>query len=59
MQGQHSRQSSFLWIVYDELVPPKHLLRRTAATVDFAFVSELVGDRYCPDTGRSWDLLAW
>jgi len=58
MQGQHSTQSSFFGMIYDELVPPEHLLRRIAATVDFAFVSELVGDCYCPDTGRpSWDPL--
>jgi IS5 family transposase len=45
-------------MIYDELVAPEHLLRRIAATVDFAFVSELVGECYCPDNGRpSWDPL--
>jgi len=58
MQGQHSPQSSFFGMIYDELVPPSHLLRRIAATVDFDFVSELVGDCYCLDNGRpSWDPL--
>ncbi len=58
MQGQHSRQSSYFGMIYAELAAPEHLLRRIAATVDFAFVSELVGACYCPDTGRpSWDPL--
>ena len=43
-------------MIYDELVPADHLLRRIAATVDFDFVSELVGDCYCLDNGRPcWD----
>jgi IS5 family transposase len=58
MQGQHSSQGSFFGMIYDELVGPNHLLRRIAASVDFGFVSELVGDCYCPDNGRpSWDPL--
>ena len=58
MQGEHSSPSSFFGLIYDELVPPDHLLRRIAATVDFDFVSELVGDCYCLDNGRpSWDPL--
>jgi len=58
MQGHHSSQSSFFGMIYDELVPPEHLLCRIAATVDFDFVSELVRECYCPDTGRpSWDPL--
>ena len=58
MQGQHSSQSSFFGMIYDELVPPQHLLRRIAATVDLAFVSALVRTCYCPDNGRpSWDPL--
>jgi len=58
MQGEHSPQSSFFGMIYDELVPPDHLLRRIAATVDFDFVSALVCDCYCPNNGRpSWDPL--
>ena len=58
MQGQHSAQSSFFGMIYNELVPPEHLLCRIAASVDFAFVSGLVRDCYCPDNGRpSWDPL--
>jgi len=52
MQGEHSSQSSFFGMIYDELVRPDHLLRRIAAAVDFDFVSELVRDCYCPDNGR-------
>ena len=58
MQGQHSPQGSFFGMIYDELVPPEHLLRRIAAAVDFDFVSVLVRDCYCPGNGRpSWDPL--
>ena len=58
MQGKHSKQSSFFGMIYEDLIPADHLLCRLAATVDFSFVSELVGDCYCPDKGRpSWDPL--
>ena len=58
MQGQHSTQSSFFGMIYDELIPADHLLRQIAATVDFSFVCDLVNDCYCPDNGRpSWDPL--
>jgi len=58
MQGQHSSQSSFFGMIYDELVPPEHLLCGIAATVDFDFVPELVRECYCPANGRpSWDPL--
>ena len=58
MQGQHSSQSSFFALIYERLVPSDHLLRRISATVDFAFVTDLVSDCYCPDNGRpSWDPL--
>ncbi len=51
MQGEDSSQSSFFGMIYDELVPSDHLLRRSAATVDFSFVSDLVSDCYCSDKG--------
>lgn len=58
MQGQHSPQSSFFGMMYAELVPADHLLRRIAAAADLDFVTELVRDCYCPDNGRpSWDPL--
>jgi len=58
MQGEHSSESSFFGMIYDELVPADHLLRRLASAVDFGFVGELVSDCYCPDNGRpSWDPL--
>lgn len=57
-QGQHSAQSSFCGMIYDELIPSDHLLCGLAAAVDFSFVSALVRDCYCPDNGRpSWDPL--
>ena len=49
MQGQHSNQSSFFGMIYEELIPAEHLLGKQAAAVDLSFVSELVGDCYCPD----------
>ena len=58
MQGEHSSQSSFFGMIYEELIPADHLLRELSAAVDFSFVSELVKDCYCPDNGRpSWDPL--
>jgi len=58
MQGEHSSQSSFFGMIYEDLVPADHLLRQLAAAVDFGFVSHLVSDCYCPDNGRpSWDPL--
>lgn len=45
-------------MIYEDLIPTDHLLRRLAAAVDFSFVSALVHDCYCPDNGRpSWDPL--
>lgn len=35
-----------------QLVPPNHPLLEIDREVDFSFVRELVGDRYCPDNGR-------
>jgi len=56
MQGQHSTQSGFFGMIYDELIPADHLLCQVAAAVDLGFVSDLVSDCYCPDNGRpSWD----
>lgn len=56
MQGQ---QISFFAIIYEELIPADHLLRRLSAAVDFSFVPDLVSDCYCPDNGRpSCDPLA-
>ncbi len=51
MQGEHSKQSSFLGMIYEELIPPNHLLRKLAAAVDLSFVSETVSACYCPDKG--------
>jgi hypothetical protein len=59
MQGENSTQSSFFGMIYDELIPADHLVRKVSATVDFTFVSGLVSDCYCPDNnGRPpWDAL--
>ena len=51
MQGQHSPPSSFFGMIYPDLVPADHLLRRIIAAVDLDFVSRLVRDCYCPDPG--------
>ena len=56
MEGRQSGQSSFFAMIYDELIPTDHLLRRRSATVDSSFVPDLVSDCYCADNGRaSWD----
>ena len=58
MQGEHSSQSSFFGMIYEDLVPADHLLRKLTVAVDFGFVSDLVRDCYCPDNGRpSWEPL--
>ncbi len=58
MQGEHSIQSSFFGMIYEDLLPADHLLRKLGTVVDFSFVSQLVRDWYCPDNGRpSWDPL--
>jgi len=55
MQGEHSSQNSFFGMIYEDLIPADHLLRKLSAAVDFSFVSDLVRDCYCPDNGRpSW-----
>ncbi len=51
MQSEHSNQSSFFGMIYEDLIPTDHLLRKLSASVDFSFVSKLVNDCYCPDTG--------
>ena len=42
MQGQHSKQSSFFGMIYEELSPADHLLRKLSAAVDLSLVSETV-----------------
>ena len=58
MQGEHSSQNSFFGMIYEELIPADHLLRKLATAVELSFVSKLVRNCYCPDNGRpSWDPL--
>jgi len=58
MQGEHTRQNSFFGMIYEDLIPADHLLRKLSAAVDLSFVSELVSDCYCADNGRpSWNPL--
>jgi len=58
MQGEHSKQSNFFGVIYEELIPANHLLGKLAAAVDPSFISQTVSDCYCPDNGRSsWDPL--
>jgi len=44
MQGGHSSQNSFFGMIYDELIPADHLLRKLAAAVDLSFVAEIISD---------------
>ena len=39
-------------MIYEELIPTDHLLRKLTTAVDLSFVSDLVSDCYCPDNGR-------
>jgi len=55
MQGQQSSQVSFFGMIYEDLIPADHLLRRLSEAVDFCFVGPLVSDCYCADNVRpSW-----
>ncbi len=45
MQGEHSGQSSFFGMIYEELIRGDHLLCKLAAAVDLSFVSQTVGWR--------------
>ena len=51
MQGEYSSQSSFFGMIYEDLIPADHLLRKLAVAVDLSFVAKLVSDCYCPDKG--------
>ena len=44
MQGEHSSQNSLLGMIYEELIPADHLLRKLSAAVDLSFVAEIVSD---------------
>ena len=52
MQGQQSSQVSFFGMIYEELIPADHLLRRLSSMVGLLCVGPLVSDCYCPDNGR-------
>ncbi len=42
MQGERSSQVSFFGMIYEELIPADHLLRRLSEAVQFSFVGPLV-----------------
>ena len=44
MQGEHSKQSSFFGMIYEDLIPATHLLCKVTAAVDLSFVSETVSN---------------
>jgi len=53
MLKPRSAQASFYGsYLCDKIVPVEHLLRRINQVFDFAFVNDLVKDRYTPDFGR-------
>ena len=52
MQGEHGSPSSFFGMIYEDLIPADHLLRKLAVAVDLSLVAQLVSDCYCPDNGR-------
>ncbi len=39
-------------MIYEDLIPADHLLRKLAVAVDLSLVAQLVSDCYCPDNGR-------
>ena len=40
MQGEHSKQSSFFGMIYEDLIPQDHLPCQVAAAVDLSFVTD-------------------
>ena len=52
MQGEHSNRNSFFGMIYEDLIPPDHLLHKLAAAVDLSFGSETVSDCYSPDNDQ-------
>lgn len=51
MHGEHSNQNNFFGMIYEDLIPADHLLRKLASAMDFGFVCEVVSDCYCSDKG--------
>lgn len=49
MQGEHSHQSSFCGMVYEDFLPADHLLHKLSAAVHFSFISDLASNCYCPN----------
>lgn len=49
-KAKHSEQVEY--VVMSDLVPENHLLKQIDRVLDFAFIYELVEDKYSPDKGR-------
>lgn len=49
-KAEHSEQVEY--VVMSDLVPENHLLKQISRVVDFAFIYELVEDKYSLDKGR-------
>src|SRR5581483_9981701 len=53
MQGRHVYdEEKVVTIDLQVAIPPNHLVRRVAKSVDLNFISELTQDLYCEDNGR-------
>ena len=47
-----SSQKEYEIVLFEELVPEDHLLRKIDAAVDFGFIHDLCKDLYSPNIGR-------
>jgi len=53
MYKEQSKQTSFFGnMIYEQIIPKDHFLRKLLGIVDFSFVNELCKDLYCSDNGR-------
>lgn len=46
------KQTSYEFVMLEELVKEDHLLRKIDKHIDFSFIYDEVKDLYCPDNGR-------
>lgn len=46
------KQTSYEFVMLEELVKEDHLLRKIDKHIDFSFIYDEVEDLYCPDNGR-------
>ena len=51
-QNTDKKREQIQMFCMDDLVPKDHLLRLIDKAIDWSFIYDLVGEKYCPDNGR-------